>query len=240
MKPSASPPNDAAPAAWVVARAVPKPVAASGEALPGSTQRRIRHSSSTPSTSGTCTPPSAPASASQRSPWASAAKKPAGGWAWVFMIAVVPSERRSLVAADVSPPASGAVATTADAEEVLGVLGDDGLAGHVAGSACWTGDRGGRAAAGGRRRGRSRSVPPSRAPPRSLAPHRSTGPAPRHPVRRGRSHRRAGPGPARARHRPGCDAAYVREVAARPSRGPGRCRPATTAENCWARCSDGS
>ena len=30
------------------------------------------------------------------------------------MIAVVPSERRSLVAADVSPPASGAVATTAE------------------------------------------------------------------------------------------------------------------------------
>ena len=114
MKPSASPPNDAAPAAWVVARATPKPVAASGEALPGSIQRRIRHSSSTPSTSGTCTPPSALASASQRSPWASAAKKPAGGWAWVFMIAVVPSERRSLVAADVSPPASGAVATTAE------------------------------------------------------------------------------------------------------------------------------
>ena len=46
------------------------------------------------------------------------------------MIAVVPSESRSLVADDVSPPASGAVATTAAAEELLGVPGHDGLAGH--------------------------------------------------------------------------------------------------------------
>src|SRR4051794_10249039 len=113
MKPSASPPYDGAPAAWVAASAVPNDAAASADTLPGSTQRRIRHPSSTPRTSGTGTPPSAAASPSQRSPEASAAKKPAGGGAWVFMIAVVPSESRSLVAEEVSPPASGAVATTA-------------------------------------------------------------------------------------------------------------------------------
>src|SRR3954467_11325477 len=79
MKPSASPPYVGAPEAWVAASPWPNDPAASADTLPGSTQRRIRHPSSTPRTSGTGTPPSAAASPSQRSPEASAAKKPAGG-----------------------------------------------------------------------------------------------------------------------------------------------------------------
>ena len=36
------------------------------------------------------------------------------------------------------------------------------------------------------------------------------------------------------------DATYVGEVGWRPSRGPGRCSSSHAAENCWARCADGS
>src|SRR4051794_9982026 len=208
MKPSASPPYDGAPAAWVAASAVPNDAAASADTLPGSTQRRIRHSSSTPRTSGTGTPPSAAASPSQRSPWASAAKKPAGGWGWVFMIAVLPSESRSLVADDVSPPASGAVATTAVPRSSSACLATTGWR-----VTCRGRGRGGRAAAGGRRRGRHRSAPPSPAPPRNLAAHRSTGPGPRHPVPPGRSHRTGGPVPVDVATRRRRDAAYVGQVA---------------------------
>ena len=89
---------------------MPKAAAASTLIRTGSTQRRTRHSGSTPSTSGTATPPSA--SASQRSPAASDSKKPGGAWGWVFITAVLPSESRSLVAVAMSPPAIGAVATT--------------------------------------------------------------------------------------------------------------------------------
>ena len=80
MKPSRSAPYDGAPAAWVAARLRPSAagVVAAGPArldparAPGS--RR-----STASTSGTATPPSAVASASQRRPRASLSKKPGGG-----------------------------------------------------------------------------------------------------------------------------------------------------------------
>ena len=70
----------------VAASARPKAAAASTVVLPGSTQRRIRHSWSTPSTSGTATPPSA--SASQRSPAPRRSKKPSGAWRQVFISAV--------------------------------------------------------------------------------------------------------------------------------------------------------
>ena len=96
----------------MAASAWPKAPATSAEALPDSTQRRIRQPSSSASTSGTATPPPSVTSPSQRRPCASAAKKPSGACDTVFMIAVVPSESRSFVAVAVSPPAIGAVATT--------------------------------------------------------------------------------------------------------------------------------
>ena len=111
MNPSVSPPYVAAPAWWVAARARPKAVAASAEGRPGSTQRRIRQPSSAASTSGTETPP---ASASQARPADSLAKNCGGALLRVFISAVVPSESRSLVATQTSPPATGAVAATAE------------------------------------------------------------------------------------------------------------------------------
>ena len=112
MKPSRSAPYAAPPAAWVVARAWPNAMADSSPCLAeGSTHARIRHSASTARTGGTGTPPST--SANQRNPAASASKKPAGAWGSVFMSAVVPLDRRSRVAVEMSPPATGAVATTA-------------------------------------------------------------------------------------------------------------------------------
>ena len=131
MKPSASPPYDAAPGGVGGRQRRAERAAASAEALPGSTQRRIRHSSSTPRTSGTATPPSAAASPSQRSPCASAAKNPAGGWAMGL------HDR----GAAVGEPQLGrrrGVATgqrggrdDRGAEQLLGVPGHDGLAGHL-------------------------------------------------------------------------------------------------------------
>ena len=114
MKPSCSEPYDGAPASWVVASARPKSVAASVVSLPGSIQSRIRQSASTASTSGTWTPPASP---SQRSPAASASKKPAGALVRVFMNAERPLLSRSLVAVQMSPPATGAVAATAEPTE---------------------------------------------------------------------------------------------------------------------------
>src|SRR3954454_10095399 len=111
MNPSRSRPYDGAPAAWVVARARPKSPAASVVSLPGSTQARIRQSDSTASTSGTRTPPASP---SHCRPAASAAKNPSGALVRVFMNAERPLLSRSLVAVAMSPPATGAVAATAD------------------------------------------------------------------------------------------------------------------------------
>jgi hypothetical protein len=110
MKPSSSSPYAGAPAPCVAASARPKPMAASTEGRPGSTHRRITQPSSTASTSGA---PMPPASASQRRPFASDAKNPVGALLSVFISAVVPSLSRSLVATQMSPPATGAVATTA-------------------------------------------------------------------------------------------------------------------------------
>src|SRR5262245_18925837 len=111
MNPSWASPYDGAPASWVLARARPNSPAASVVSLPGSTQARIRQSFSTASTSGTWTPPASP---SQRSPSASVAKKPSGALVRVFMNAERPLLSRSLVAVEMSPPATGAVAATAD------------------------------------------------------------------------------------------------------------------------------
>ena len=186
MKPSASPPYDAAPAAWVAARARPKAVAASAEALPGSTQRRIRqlvvdgqHLGDRDPAVGGLGQPAQPVRPRRRR------SRPAR-WARVFMIAVVPSESRSLVAdADVAAGDRGR-RDHGRAEQLLGVPGHEGWRVTSAGSR-------GRQLLEGGRRGRRRSVRPSPAPPRSLRPHRSTGPARRHRVRRGRSRGTAGP-----------------------------------------------
>ena len=188
MKPSRSRPYDGAPAACVAASSRPSAVAASTELLPGSTQRMIRHSESTPSTSGTCAPPSGVASSSQRSPAASAVKKSSGACGSVFISAVVPSLRRSRVAVAMSPPATGAVATTDEPRS---------SSARRATSGCRvTGCAHPRAVDfPARRRGTARFVRPSRAPPRIRSAHRSTGPVRRRQVRRGR--RSETPSPAR-------------------------------------------
>ena len=136
MKPSASPPNDAAPAAWVVARATPKPVAASGEALPGSIQRRIRqllvdaeHLRHVHAALG--------AGLGEPAQSVGLGREEAGRRVGVGLhdrggaVGETQLGRRRRVAA-----CQRCGGHDRRAEEVLGVLGDDGLAGHVAGSDC--------------------------------------------------------------------------------------------------------
>ena len=193
-----------APAAWVAASAWPNRPAASAEALPGSTQRRMRQllvdgehlGHRDPAVAGL-----APASAA-RAPRRRRSRR-AGGRA-VFMIAVVPSESRSLVAVDGVAAGDRRGRDHRGAEQLLGVLGDDGLAGHVrarpAGprsrvGSCWSAET---SAAQVRSTIASTSSNPR--------PHRSTGPAPRRRFRPGRSRGTAGPGPGSA-DPPGCDAA---------------------------------
>ena len=57
-------------------------------------------------------------------------RSPRGRAGCVFISAVVPSLSRIRVAVEMSPPATGAVATTDGAEELLGALGDQRQAGH--------------------------------------------------------------------------------------------------------------
>src|SRR4029079_14046496 len=104
-----SAPYDGAPDACSLARERPKLTAFSGVGRPGSTQVRIRHSASKARTSGTETVSD---SASQLSPAASLSKNPTGGCGRVLTTAVRPSESRSRVAVQTSPPATGLVETT--------------------------------------------------------------------------------------------------------------------------------
>ena len=166
---------------WVAASARPKSAAASVLFLPGSIHAMTRHSWSTPSTSGTCTPPST--SPSQRSPAASRSKKSVGG------VRQRLHQRRGAVAEpqlgrgrDVTA-GDGGGGHDRGAEQLLGVAGDQRLAGHS------------RVPRAARRQARRRCARPCPAPPRNRCRHRSTGRAPRHRVRRerGRSRGRADP-----------------------------------------------
>ena len=102
----------------LAAEAARPPRPSGGRSRPSATTRQ---SSSTASTSGTGAPP---ASASQASPRASAAKKPAGGCGRDLTSALPPSLSRSRVAVQMSPPGTGVVATTAATEQLLGPARD--------------------------------------------------------------------------------------------------------------------
>ena len=127
---------------------------------------------------GTGTPPST--SASQRSPAASASKKPGGAWGSVFISAIVPLDSRSRVAVAMSPPATGAVDTTAAPRSSSARRATSGW--RVIRRECPSGP-----GAAGRRRSRHSCAPPSTAPPRIRRYHRSTGRVPPHPDRPDRS-----------------------------------------------------
>ena len=136
MKPSASAPYDGAPAAWVVASGLAEADGRVGRGLAGLDPAQDQALLVDGEHLGHRHPVGLARASGARV--ASQAKKPAGGWAWVFMIAVVPSESRSLVADEVSPPARGAVATTDEPRSSSACRATQGLAGHASSGCCWS------------------------------------------------------------------------------------------------------